>query len=257
MSEFIYKAKNIKYMERAVRFAENQRAIGIGQLGLHSYYQSKMIAFESLEAKLINTRIAKNIQEKALIASKYLATVLGEPTLLKGYGRRNVTLTAIAPTKSSSFIFGGGSLSEGIEPIESNFILKDLAKGKFSIKNYQLERLLIEKNKNTDEVWMEILKTGGSVQKLDFLNEHEKEVFKTFSELSMLEVIIQAATRQKFICQSQSLNLMISPKTPAKDINKLLIEAWKLGVKTLYYSKSTNLAQEFTRGLVDCASCSA
>jgi ribonucleoside-diphosphate reductase alpha chain len=255
MTEFITKGKNIRFLERAVRFAERQRALGIGWLGWHSYLQSKMIPFESMEAKLLNVSVAKNIKEAAYKTSAKLALEYGEPELLKGYGRRNVTLCAIAPTKSSSFILG--QVSEGIEPHRTNYYIKDLQKGKFTIKNPYLERLLEEKGRNTFEVWDDILKRKGSVQHLSFLSEREKDVFKTFAEISPKEVIIQAAQRQKYVDQSQSLNLMIHPSVSAKDINTLVIEAWRLGIKSLYYQYSVNAAQEFSRDILTCKSCEA
>lgn len=255
MTEFIEKAKNIKYMERAVRFAERHRAIGVGWLGWHSYLQSKMIAFESVEAKAINVKVAKTIRDKCYAASAKLAQLFGEPELLKGRNRRNTTLNAIAPTKSSSWILG--QASEGIEAQESNAFIKDLAKGKYTFKNPYLKKLLAQKDKDTDQVWQSILANRGSVQHLDFLSVEEKNVFKTFSEISMMEVIIQAAARQKYIDQGQSLNIKIHPKTHPRDINMLMVEGWRLGIKAFYYQKSINAAQEFTRELVECASCSA
>jgi ribonucleoside-diphosphate reductase alpha chain len=253
MTEFINKAKSIKFMERAVRFAERHRAIGIGWLGWHSYLQSKMIPFESLGAKLLNTEISKRMKKSTYEASAKLAQEYGEPEVLKGLGRRNTTTMAIAPTKSSSFIIG--QVSEGIEPIRSNYYIRDLQKGKFTIKNMYLQNLLKYKGKDTEEVWGSILKKGGSVQHLEFLNQNEKDVFKTFAEISPKEIIIQATQRQKYIDQGQSINLMIHPSTPAKDVNKLIIEAWELGIKSLYYQISVNAAQEFSRNILNCASC--
>lgn len=253
MTEFIEKASKIPFMERSVNFAKNQRALGIGWIGWHSYLQSKMVAFESLQAKFLNTEIAENIKNSAYKASEKLAKEYGEPPLLKGYGRRNVTLLAIAPTKSSAFIMG--QMSEAVEPEKSNYYIKDLAKGKFTVKNKYLEKLLIEKNKNTEKVWNDILKHAGSVQHLDFLTQEEKDVFKTFAEISQKEIIIQAAQRQKYIDQSQSLNLMIHPSIPIKDVNALIIDAWKMGVKTLYYQFSVNAAQEFARNILNCSNC--
>lgn len=253
MTEFIEKAKKIKFMERAVRFAERQRALGIGWLGWHSYLQSKMIPFESMEAKFLNVEIAKKIKEDAYRASGKLAREYGEPELLKYYGRRNVVLLAIAPTKSSAWILG--QVSENVEPERSNYCIKDLQKGKITIKNRYLEALLEEKGKNTDPVWMDILKNAGSVQHLDFLSEHEKAVFKTFAEISPKEIIIQASQRQKYIDQGQSINLMIHPSIPIKDVNALIIEAWKLGIKSLYYQISINAAQNFARDVLACANC--
>jgi ribonucleoside-diphosphate reductase alpha chain len=253
MTEYIEKTKDIPELNAANTFAHNQRALGIGTLGWHSYLQSKMIAFESLQAKWLNVDIHKFILEKSHAASKEMAIRYGEPPLLKGYGMRNVTTCAIAPTTSSSFILG--QISPSIEPLNSNYFVKDLAKGKFTYKNPYLEKLLKEKNKNTQEVWKSILVKGGSVQHLTFLSEEEKNVFKTFGEISQKEIVIQAGQRQKYIDQAQSLNLMIPQNVPAKDINLLLIEAWKLGVKTLYYQRSTNPSQELSRNILDCKSC--
>lgn len=253
MTEFIEKAKLIKFMERPVRFAERHRALGIGWLGWHSYLQSKMIPWESMEAKMINVRIAKIIRDKAYKASADLAEMFGEPEVLKGYGRRNTTLMAIAPTKSSSFILG--QVSENIEPNKANYYIKDLAKIKYTYKNPYLIPILEEKGKNTQEVWNSILMKAGSVQHLDFLSDIEKQVFKTFSEISPKEIIIQAAQRQKYIDQGQSLNLMIHPSIPTKDVNSLIIEAWKMGIKSLYYQFSVNAAQEFARDILYCANC--
>lgn len=253
MTEFIEKASKIKFMERAVRFAQRHRALGIGWIGWHSYLQSKMIPFESMKAKFLNVEVAKNIKNAAYAASAKLATEYGEPELLKGYGRRNTTLMAIAPTKSSAFILG--QVSEGIEPHRTNHYIKDLQKGKFTIKNTCLQQLLASKGKDTPEIWDSILKNAGSVQHLMCLSDEEKSVFKTFAEISPKEIIIQAAQRQPYIDQSQSLNLMIHPSTPIKDINTLMIDAWKMGVKSLYYQMGVNAAQQFARNILSCSSC--
>ena len=253
MSEFIEKAQNIPFMKRTVNFAANQRALGIGVLGWHSYLQNQKIPFESLEANMVNVQIHKLIQEQSHEASRKMAKEYGEPALLKDYGMRNTTTMAIAPTTSSSFILG--QVSPSIEPLNSNYFVKDLAKGKFTYKNPYLKELLKEKGNDTKDVWKSILVTGGSVQHLMFLSDEEKAVFKTFGEISQKDIIIQAASRQKYIDQAQSLNLMIHPSTPPRDINKLLIEAWELGVKTLYYHRGTNPAQELSRSLLTCSSC--
>lgn len=255
MTDFIEKASGIPYMEKAVHFAKNHRSIGVGVLGWHSYLQSKMIPFESMESKQFNSYIFKKIDERTLQASKELAKMFGSPSVLEGYGERFTTRVAIAPTTSSSFILG--QVSPSIEPLASNYFINDLAKIKSTYKNPYLKTLLEEKGKNTPEIWESIMKKGGSVQHLDFLTEKEKFVFKTFGEISQLEIVQQAAARQKFIDQGQSLNLMIHPSTPLKDINKLLIEAWKLGIKTLYYNRSTNKAQEVSRDINLCVSCEA
>jgi ribonucleoside-diphosphate reductase alpha chain len=237
----------------AHRFAKEHRAIGLGVLGWHSYLQLNMIPFESMDAKMVNNQIFKELQSRSTKASKEMADLYGETELLKGYGMRNVTTMAIAPTTSSSFILG--QVSPSIEPLNSNYFVKNLAKGNFTYKNPYLEQLLAEKNKNDVDTWKSILTHGGSVQHLNFLTEHEKSVFKTFGEISQKEIIIQASARQKYIDQGQSLNIMIPPKTPAKQVNQLMIEAWKLGVKGLYYQRSANPAQELSRNIMNCKSC--
>lgn len=251
--EFITKSDSIPFMSAPNKFARNQRALGMGVLGWHSLLQSKMVAFESMEAKLMNSAIWKVIRQRAEEASLDLAANLGEPELMKGTGKRNVTLLAIAPTTSSSFILG--QVSQSIEPLNSNYFVKDLAKGKFTYKNPYLKKLLADKDKDSSEVWKDILNHGGSVQHLEFLSQQEKDVFKTFGEISQKEVVIQAAQRQKYIDQSQSLNLMIPPNTPPKDVSQLIIEAWSLGVKTLYYQRSSNPSQQLARNILTCSSC--
>jgi len=255
MEEYIQKTENIPFMKAANTFAKNHRAIGVGVLGWHSYLQSKLIAFESLNAKLINAGIWKFIKEKSHLASQRLAKEYGEPSILKGYGFRNTTTMAVAPTTSSSFILG--QVSPSIEPLNSNYFVKDLAKGKYTYKNPYLKSLLELKNQDTKEIWQDILKKGGSVQHLSFLSEEEKDVFKTFGEISQKEIVIQAAQRQKYIDQSQSLNLMIHPKTSPKEVSQLLIFGWENGVKGFYYQRSTNPAQELGRNLTECKSCQA
>ena len=254
MTEFIQKCKKIPFMEAPAKFAEKQRALGIGVLGWHSFLQSKNIAFESMQAKLLNAEIHKLIYEKTQNASKQMAQVYGEPEVLKGYGLRNVTTMAIAPTTSSSFILG--QVSPSIEPLNSNYFVKDLAKGKFTYKNPYLTEVLVNHEKNDAETWKSILVNGGSVQHLGFLSDHEKEVFKTFGEISQKEVIIQAAQRQKFIDQAQSINIMVHPKSSPKDVSQLMIFAWEQGIKSLYYQRGTNPAQELSRNLLECESCS-
>lgn len=253
--EFVQKTENVKYMEAAHNFAKTQRALGMGVLGWHSLLQSKMISFESMEAKYLNTDIWKTIRQKADKATEMMSEEYGEPELLKGYGRRNVTTLAVAPTTSSSFILG--QISPSIEPLNSNYFVKNLAKGKFTYKNPYLKEILKKYEQNNDETWKSILVRGGSVQHLDFLTEEEKDVFKTFGEISQKEIVIQAAQRQKYIDQSQSLNLMIPPATSPKEVNALLIEGWEMGVKTFYYQRSANPAQELARSILTCSSCEA
>ena len=248
MQEFVTKAHSAKGLIRALLFARGHRALGLGVLGWHSYLQSKLIEFESLEAKYLNTSIFKTISEKADAASRALAEEGKFKSIRPGYA--NTTLMAIAPTKSSSFILG--QVSMGIEPIKSNYFIKDLAKSKSVYKNPFLEKELEKYGLNTTDVWNSILKKDGSVQHLDFPT---KAVFKSFVEISPKEIVIQAAARQKYIDQSQSLNLMIHPSVPAKDINQLYLFAHEQGVKTLYYQFSISSAQSFSRNILECASC--
>ena len=255
MTEFIDKTDGIKYMEAPRRFAIRQRALGIGVLGWHSLLQSRMIPFESMDAKFLNLEIWKAIREKTDKATQELAKLFGEPELLVGYGRRNTTTLAVAPTTSSSFILG--QVSPSIEPLNSNYYVKNLAKGKFTFKNPYLISLLKEKDMDTIEIWKDILIRGGSVQHLSFLSQEEKDVFKTFGEISQKEIIIQAAQRQKFIDQGQSLNMLIPPNTKPKDVNELIIFAWEQGIKSLYYQRSSNPSQELARSILTCSSCEA
>ena len=255
MEEYIRKTKGVRFMETAHNFAKHWRALGIGQLGWHSLLHSRMMPFESFDALELGEEISKFIDERSLAASKEMAEIYGTPEGLKGYGERNLTRTAIAPTTSSSFILG--QVSPSIEPLASNYFVKDLAKGVFTYRNPWLVEVLEAHGKNDDSTWDDILIHKGSVQHLDFLTENERNVFKTFSEISPLNVVQQAAARQAYIDQSQSLNLMIPHEAPVKDINALIIEGWRLGVKTFYYQRSSNPAQEFVRDIMTCVSCEA
>lgn len=255
MEEYIMKLEGNKFMQSSYNFAKRWRALGLGILGWHSYLQSKMIPFESFAAQMETVKIAKFIDDRSLAATKELAEEYGEPEGMLGYGQRNLTRTAIAPTTSSSFILG--QVSPSIEPLASNYFTKDLAKGKFTYKNPFLKSLLQAKGKDDFETWESILKRGGSVQHLDFLSQDEKDVFKTFSEITPLTVVQQASVRQKYIDQAQSLNLMIHPDISAKDVNALIIEGWRLGIKTFYYQRSANPAQELVRDIMNCSACEA
>jgi ribonucleoside-diphosphate reductase alpha chain len=253
LQEFIAKTEGNHYLEAANRFAKRHRALGLGVLGWHSYLQKNMIPFEGLQAKLLTTTIFKDIQEKAEKASAELARIYGEPELLKGYGKRNTTLLAIAPTTSSSSILG--QTSPGIEPFSSNYYKAGLSKGNFMRKNKYLKRLLAEKGIDNEDTWRDIMLNHGSIMHLNELTEEEKSIFKTFKEISQLEIIQQAGIRQKYIDQAQSLNLNIPASLPVKSVNQLIIDAWKLGVKTLYYQRSQSVSKELVANLVNCASC--
>lgn len=257
MEEFIVKLEALRdsddkddqlafaFMERAHAFASENRALGLGVLGWHSLLQSKMLPFASEEAMALNKEVFELMQEQSHAASRAMAKEYGEPAVLEGYGMRNTTTMAVAPTTSSAFILG--QVSQGIEPVWSNCYVKDVAKLKVTIKNPFLLELLEEKGRNDKETWTSIRDNDGSVQHLDCLSDEEKEVFRTFAEISQSKIIEQAADRQKFIDQGQSLNVMVPPSTPIKEINQLYIQAWQSGVKALYYQHSMNAAQELTR----------
>lgn len=255
LQEFIVKTEDNYYLASANRFAKRHRALGLGVLGWHSYLQKNRIPFEGLQAKSLTHSIFKDISEKAVKASKSLADIYGEPEVLKGYGLRNTTLMAIAPTTSSSAILG--QTSPGIEPFSSNYYKAGLAKGNFMRKNKYLKQLLAEKGMDTEDTWRSIMLHHGSVQHLSALSPEEKAVFKTFKEISQLEIIQQASVRQRFIDQGQSLNLNIPANLPVKEVNRLMIEAWKLGVKTLYYQRSQSVSKELIAEMITCSSCEA
>lgn len=211
-----------------------------------------MIPFEDKRAEELNREIFAHIEKQAYAASAKMADEYGEPAVLKGYGRRHSTLMAVAPNTSSAFILG--QVSQSIEPRWSNYYVKDLAKSKVSIKNGELEKLLDTKGKNDRETRNSIRDNDGSVQHLDCLSDEEKAVFRTFAEINQFKVIDQAADRQKHIDQGQSLNVMVNPSTPVKDINALYIDAWRQGIKALYYQHSMNAAQQLSRKIV-CSGC--
>lgn len=255
LQEFIVKTEGNYYLKSANLFAKNHRALGLGVLGWHSYLQKNMIPFEGLDAKQLTSSIFKHIREEADKATIKLAHIYGEPDVLKDYGRRNTTVMAIAPTTSSSAILG--QTSPGIEPFSSNYYKVGLSKGNFMRKNKYLKNLLIQKGIDNEDTWRSIMLNHGSVQHLKELTDNEKLVFKTFKEISQLEIIQQASIRQKYIDQSQSLNLNIPATLPIKEVNNLLIEAWRLGIKTLYYQRSQSVSKEFITNIVSCSSCEA
>ena len=239
VEEFCHKAERITSMGRAVRFARKSRALGLGTMGLHALYQSKHLPFASPESRQLNTETHKFIKEKALKASRDMAATYGEPEWCQGTGLRHTHLMAIAPTKSNSVICGAGS--EGIEPIDANYYVAKQAKGTFIRKNKYLVEYLEQSGHNTDETWESIMEFRGSVQHLKFLDNHAKEVFKTAREIDQFELIRQASDRQKFVCQGQSLNLFVDPEATPEYLFRLHLIAWKMGLKSLYYLKSSSL----------------
>jgi ribonucleoside-diphosphate reductase alpha chain len=258
VTEFIKKTEGKKYYERAHNFAKRHRALGLGVLGWHSYLQSNMLPFEGREAAQKNAEIAQILKGKTHSASVRLAQMFGEPDVLRGYGLRNTTTLAIAPTKSSSMILG--QVSQSIEPEFSNYYVKDLSKTKITIKNPYLKAYLQAGGYDTDEVWESIRKADGSVQHLDFLSDTAKMVFKTFAEINPYTIIDQASIRQEYIDQAQSLNLMIPPDMPVKEINALYMYAHGMGIKSLYYQYGMSQAQALSRkkALIEgCAACEA
>ena len=260
MSEFIAKTEDNHFLQAAHNFAKRHRALGLGVMGWHSYLQSKGIPFEGIMSRSLTGIIFKQLEAQSKQASKELADIYGSaPIFLEGEQHkevfRNTTTMAIAPTTSSSAILG--QVSPGIEPYSSNYFKAGLAKGNFIRKNKYLQELLKTKNQDTEEVWREIMLKSGSVQSLECLTQEEKEVFKTFKEISQYEIISQAALRQRYIDQSQSLNVNIPSEIPIKDVNKLFIEAWRQGVKTLYYQRSSSVAKEQLTNIVSCTSCEA
>lgn len=252
MEEFIQKSQGINHMQRAVRFAKNHRAIGLGLCGWHSLLQSKGYPFNSLASFSLTHSMMGKIRDDAEKASGLLALSKGLPQAFPGLDRRNTTLMAIAPNTSSSSIMG--QISAGIEPYESNYFVKDLAKGSFTRKNKHLEKILEERGLNTEDTWRNIHKAGGSVLGIPEIKDVH-QVFLTFGEINQFELLRQAGLRQQFIDQGQSLNIHVPPGTDLKTINKLHIAAWQAGVKALYYQRSRSASQGFSLQDV-CSMCS-
>lgn len=260
LEEFIQKAKYRQGFENSVRSAEKGRALGLGVLGWHTYLQQKGVPFEGLQAQFETRKIFGQIKNETEQASKDLASVYGEPLWCVGTGYRNTHLRAIAPTVSNSKLAGG--VSSGIEPVPANVWTEQSLKGTFIRKNSVLEKVLKKVGINTKEVWDQIFEDGGSVQNINQLNDwfyvksklthtteiHEldeptpvKDVFKTFKEVNQLELVRQAGVRQQYIDQSVSLNLAFPKEATPKWINQVHMEAWKQGVKTLYYMRTESV----------------
>lgn len=250
LDEYIEQTENIPGLDRSRKHAIENRSVGLGTMGLHSYLQSKMIPFTGLRAEFINNSIYENIRRQAEFATKDLVKHWGECLVTKGYGRVNDLVMAIAPTKSTGILMGKHSI--GIEPFKSNYHTKESAGGSFSFRNPYLKNVLANHGKDTSDTWNSVLDNLGSVQHLDFLTKNEKEVFKCFHEISQMDIVRLAAIRQKHIDQGQSLNLMFTPTTPIKDINKVILESHNLGVKGLYYQYNINAAQQAD---ISCSSC--
>ena len=227
------------YMWRAVNSARCERAIGLGAMGLHSYFQKREVAMDGEKSKDINDYIFKHIHNEAQSANEKLGAERGSPADMEGTGLRHSHVIAIAPNASSSVICGGTSPS--IEPLRANAFSQKTLSGTFLMKNKYLERVLIRHNRNNKEVWKSIVTNGGSVQHLDFLSDEEKKVFKTAIEMDQRLLVDLAADRQQYICQSQSLNLFLPPDVDTKTLHGIHLRAWKGKVKTLYYMRSQAL----------------
>lgn len=249
IQEFIDKGENIPGIEDAVRFAVKSRALGLGALGWHTYLQQNNIPFISIAANSLTKVIFSDIKEQAEKASEFLASKFGEPLWCKGTGKRNLTLMAIAPNRSSSKL--AGDVSQGIEPIAANSYFDDDAKGMHIRRNKILEKLLESKGLNTNRIWDQINEDRGSVANINELTLDEKEVFKTFKEINQLELVKQAAIRQQFIDQGQSLNLAFYQNAPAKFINLVHLTAHELGLKSLYYLRSESVLRADSKGVRD------
>ena len=271
LEEFIQKAKNMKGFENAVRSAEKGRAIGLGVLGWHSLLQKRGIAYESLLAQFKTREIFSKIKIETERASRALAEIYGEPLWCVGTGFRNTHLRAIAPTVSNSKL--AGNVSPGIEPWAANVFTEQSAKGTFIRKNNELKKVLRKIGIDNKDTWDKILADGGSVQAIDALNgwyydergrlnqedgEPVKNVFKTFKEINQLELVRQAGIRQDYIDQSVSLNLAFPSEATPRWINQVHMEAWKHGIKTLYYMRTESVLRgDIAAAAMDpnCLSC--
>jgi len=248
LEEFVQRAKNVRGFENAIRSAEKGRALGLGVLGWHTYLQQKGFPFEGLLAQYETRRIFSQIKIESERASMALAEAFNEPLWCVGTGMRNTHLRAIAPTVSNSKL--SGNISPGIEPWAANVFTDQSAKGTFIRRNPTLEATLKEYDLNTEKVWDQILRDGGSVQGIKALDKIMvgpskdipiKEVYKTFKEINQLDLVNQAGIRQQYIDQAVSLNLAFPAQADPKFINKVHLEAHKKGIKTLYYMRTESV----------------
>ena len=247
MEEFIQRAKGLRGFENSIRSAQKGRALGLGVLGWHTYLQEKGLPFEGLLAQFETRKIFSQLKIESERASMDLAESYGEPLWCSGTGMRNTHLRAVAPTVSNSKL--SGNVSPGIEPWAANVFTEQSAKGTFIRKNPTLEQCLEDVGLNSSQIWNKILEDGGSIQGIEELDdlligEHDipfKEVFKTFKEINQLELVNQAGLRQQYIDQSVSLNLAFPSEATPKWINKVHFDAWKKGVKTLYYTRTESV----------------
>ena len=256
MQEFIDKSAGKTSLERTYNHARKGRALGLGVMGWHSFLQQKGLPFNSIASTAHTKNIFSDIRGKAEKASMDLAVEYGEPLWCRGTGMRNTHLLAIAPTVSNSVIVGG--ISAGIEPLPANIYTFNGAKGTFIRKNKELQKILIEKGEDKDKWWDVMLEQDGSAQGLpdNILTPEEKELFLTFPEINQLELVRQAAIRQRYIDQTQSLNLSFDVNDSPKWINQVHLEGWKLGIKTFYYLRTDSVIKgDLGSRMSDCVSC--
>lgn len=256
MQEFIEKTSGKESMVRTNNHAKKGRALGLGVMGWHTFLQQKELPFNSIASTAHTHNIFSKIKNDAETASRQLAVEYGEPLWCRGTGMRNTHLLAIAPTVSNSVITGG--ISAGIEPLPANIYTFNGAKGTFIRKNKVLENMLEKKGKNEDKYWDQMLADNGSVLGLpdNVLSPDEKELFLTFPEINQLELVRQAAIRQRYIDQTQSLNLSFDPQDSPKWINQVHMEAHKLGIKTLYYLRTDSVIKgDLGSRQAECVSC--
>ena len=255
MQEFIDKTNGKEALKRTHNHAKKGRALGLGVMGWHTFLQQQGLPFNSIASTAWTHKIFSGIKIKAEAASRQLAEEYGEPLWCKGTGMRNTHLMAVAPTVSNSRI---NSCSAGIEPHPANVYTFNGAKGTFIIKNKELEVILDKTGNNIDDIWERIMADNGSVQNLSdsIISQEDKEIFLTFSEINQLELVRQAAMRQRYIDQTQSLNLSFDPNDEPRWINQVHLEAWKLGVKTLYYLRSDSVIKgDLGSRTAECVSC--
>ena len=256
MQEFIDKTSGKESMVRTYNHAKKGRALGLGVMGWHTFLQQKGLPFNSIASTAHTHNVFSKIKVEAEAASRQLAVEYGEPVWCRGTGMRNTHLLAIAPTVSNSVITGG--ISAGIEPLPANIYTFNGAKGTFIRKNKVLEALLESKGENKDKWWDQMLRDNGSVLNLPdaILTPDEKELFLTFPEINQLELVRQAAIRQRYIDQTQSLNLSFDPQDSPKWINQVHIEGWKLGIKTFYYLRTDSVIKgDLGSRQEECVSC--
>ena len=256
MEEFIDKSNGKESLKRTHKHAKKGRALGLGVMGWHTFLQQKGLPFASIASTVHTRNIFNKIRMEAETASMNLAAEYGEPLWCKGTGMRNTHLLAVAPTVSNSVICGG--ISAGIEPLPANVYTFNGAKGTFIRKNKSLEALLESKGENKEKWWKQMLQEGGSVMGLPdtILSSDEKEIFLTFPEINQLELVKQAAERQKYIDQTQSLNVSFDPNDSPKWINQVHMEGWKLGIKTFYYLRTDSVIKgDLGSRMADCVAC--